>query len=150
MRPDIDYSSREAAHHAFTVMTFMAVNTKSTLFPNGFSQHRSGILAGPGTQDEFLQRIEELQRGIQEIIDGKLRPRMQLLRDLSLFKVVHFFRVGSELALSLPEVRILRLKNRNRSLTACLVTLILILTKPYKLSFYHRSSLVLDWEIQSS
>lgn len=103
MRPDIDYSSREAAHHAFTVMTFMAVNTKSTLFPNGFSQHRSGILAGPGTQDEFLQRIEELQRGIQEIIDGKLRPRMQLLRDLSLFKVVHFFRVGSELALSLPE-----------------------------------------------
>lgn len=98
---DTDLETREAASHAFVILTCLPDRAKSPFLPKGFS--RRGMLKAPETRNQFLARIRELKVGIWQIAEGKVKPYATLEAYPPLLKVFKFFEVGSELPVKLTE-----------------------------------------------
>ena len=85
----------EAAHHANYTFSQMPERLTAQFNPEGYS--RQGMLMPPRNREEFIERIEEVRRGMGHIMGDGVTNRLHVLRTHA------FFQVGGSLDIDIKE-----------------------------------------------
>lgn len=96
-----DPNLREASCHTAIVLSY--IPELLSLLSRNYEFSQGGMFRPPETKEEYLERVEEMQKEIGKILNGQIKPDDTDKLNFPLIRTYAFFKVGGKLPVKLTD-----------------------------------------------